>query len=84
MVLWVSGCTISCEGCQNPETWSFFAGKPFDDNAKRKLFELMEKPWVKGLTLSGGHPLEIYNMVDVYELTKEVKENMNVAKRIGL
>ena len=27
VVLWVSGCTLHCKGCQNPESWDFCAGK---------------------------------------------------------
>ena len=46
----------------------------FDDSAKQELFEALNKPYIKGLTLSGGHPLEPENAEVVYLLTKEVKE----------
>ena len=35
-VLWISGCSIHCKNCQNPESWDFNAGMPFDENAKQK------------------------------------------------
>lgn len=75
VVLWVGGCSLRCKGCHNPETWSFTSGKPFDENAKQELFEALNKPYIKGLTLSGGHPLEPQNVQAVLEILKEVKHN---------
>ena len=72
-VLWISGCSIHCKNCQNPESWDFNAGMPFDENAKQKLFKALNKPWVKGLTLSGGNPLAYENLPDVYQILKEIK-----------
>lgn len=72
-VLYVSGCSLHCKGCFNSETWDKNSGKPFDDDAKQELFESLNHSYVKGLTLTGGHPLEIYNLPDVVDLMKEVK-----------
>lgn len=74
VVLWVSGCSLHCKECHNPETWDFCAGKPFDDIAKKELFDALSKPWVKGITLSGGHPLEPENSGTVYELLREIRQ----------
>ncbi len=74
VVLWVSGCSLHCKGCHNPETWDFYSGKPFDDNAKQELFDALNKPWIKGITLSGGHPLEFENLQDIDTLIQEVRE----------
>jgi anaerobic ribonucleoside-triphosphate reductase activating protein len=65
---------MKCKNCFNPETWDFNAGKVFDEKAKQFLFEQLNKPYIKGLTLSGGHPLEYENLPDVYDIVKEVKE----------
>lgn len=73
VTLFVSGCTLHCKGCQNPQTWDFNAGKPFDDTAKQGLFEALDHPWIQGLTLSGGHPLEKENIECVLSLIKECK-----------
>lgn len=73
-VLYVSGCSLHCKGCFNSETWDENSGKLFDDDAKQELFESLNHPYVKGLTLTGGHPLEPYNLKDVVELMKEIKE----------
>lgn len=76
-VLWCAGCNIKCKNCFNPETWDFNAGKRFDDKAKQYLFEQLNKPYIKGLTLSGGHPLAYENLPDVYDVVKEVKEKFS-------
>ena len=72
-VLWVSGCTIRCEGCQNPESWDFNSGKLFDETAKQELFESLDKPYIQGLTISGGHPLEQQNIRACFELCIDIK-----------
>ena len=74
VVLWVSGCTCRCSGCQNPESWDFNAGKIFDETAKQELFNALNKPYIKGITISGGHPLENNNVEEIYLLIKEIKE----------
>lgn len=74
VVLWVSGCTCFCEGCQNPQTWPFDSGNPFDEKAKEELFAAIDKPYIQGITFSGGHPLEPENVNDVYDLILEIKE----------
>lgn len=75
VVLWVSGCTVSCPGCHTPWTHDFYRGQPFNEEAKAKIFECLEKPWVKGITVSGGHPLEVQNMLCVYELLSDIQES---------
>lgn len=72
VTLWVSGCIHHCKGCHNSETWDFNSGRAFTDEDKTKLFEILDKPYIKGLTLSGGDPLCSYN--DILNLVKEVKE----------
>ena len=42
VVLWVSGCNHCCEDCQNPVTWDSNGGIPFDEAAKKELFEELE------------------------------------------
>ena len=74
VVLWVSGCTLYCKNCQNPQTWGFNSGKPFDEAAKQELFESLNKPYIQGITFSGGHPLEPENIEEVISLAKEIKE----------
>ena len=73
-VLWVSGCTMNCKNCHNPQAQDFESGIKFDSCAMLELFENLEKPYISGLTLSGGHPLEAKNLPVVYNIVKCVKE----------
>ena len=73
VVLWCSGCRLCCKNCQNPLTWDFNSGKLFDDNARQELFDALDKSYIQGLTLSGGHPLEPENTSDVYSLLVAIK-----------
>ena len=75
VTLWVSGCKIHCNNCQNPQTWEFDSGKLFDYNAKQELLNALNKTYIQGITFSGGHPLEYENLPDVYDIIKEIKDH---------
>lgn len=72
VVLWIQGCRHHCKGCHNPETWDFKGGNEFTDEVKEKLIKTINLPYIKGLTLSGGDPLDSYD--DVVKLLAEVRE----------
>lgn len=74
VVLWVSGCSLHCKNCQNPQSWSFDSGNPFNEEAKKELFEALNKSYIQGITFSGGHPLEDNNLGEVYNLITEIKD----------
>ena len=76
VVLWCSGCSLHCEECHNPETWDFAGGKPFDNAARQELFEALDKPYIKGITFSGGHPLEPQNINTVNSLISDIKQQL--------
>ena len=74
VVLWVAGCSHCCKECQNPVTWDPNGGLPFDEAARQELFEQLEKPYISGITFSGGDPLYYGNVKDVTALAKEIRE----------
>lgn len=74
VVLWISGCSHNCYGCQNHETWDYKSGIPFDELAKQELFEQLDKNYISGITFSGGDPLNFHNAVEVLQLCVEIKE----------
>ena len=76
VVLWVSGCTHCCDGCQNPETWEISSGIEFDKAAYDELFTALEPDYISGITFSGGDPLHPFNKEEVLKLAKEIKEKM--------
>ena len=82
VTLWVSGCSHHCKGCQNKETWDKKSGRVFSKEDKDKLFEILSKPYIKGLTLSGGDPLDSFN--EVLQLVKEIRDTFGSTKDIWL
>ena len=74
--LFVSGCSRNCKGCFNKEAQDPEFGKPFDEEAKQKIFSELKHDWCKGLSLLGGEPLSKLsdNRVQVIAFAKEVKE----------
>lgn len=75
VTLFLSGCTHHCPNCHNPETWDENSGIPFDSKAKQELYEELAKPYVDGITLSGGDPLAPFNREETLLLIKDIKEN---------
>ncbi len=73
-VLWVSGCTHHCIDCQNPETWDINSGIPFDEDAKKELFNAINHDYIDGLTLSGGDPLHPFLVAEISDLVYEFKK----------
>lgn len=82
VVLWLSGCSHKCKGCQNPQTWNANSGIPFDESAKEELFKELDKDYISGLTLSGGDPLFESNLDGVLELVAEVNKQYNSSQYI--
>ncbi len=74
VVLWVAGCSHCCKECQNPMTWDPNGGLPFDETAKKEIFDQLDKSYISGLTFSGGDPLHSANRDGVLALAKEIRE----------
>ena len=75
VTLFVSGCSLHCKNCQNPQTWDKDDGILFDEKAKQEIFDELKKDYISGITLSGGHPIEPYNILEITNLCKEIKTN---------
>lgn len=82
VVLWVAGCSHHCDGCHNQITWSINSGLPFTSEVKTELFEALAKPYIKGLTLSGGDPFHVENRNVVRQLLREVKKTFGPEKDV--
>lgn len=70
--LWIAGCTHHCPHCHNKKTWDFMSGKLFTNETKEELLKILSLPYIDGLTLSGGDPIDSYD--DVLALVKEIKQ----------
>ena len=74
VVLWLSGCSHHCPGCQNPETHDPAGGRHFGNAAFRQLLHALSNPWIDGLTLSGGDPFYHGNLAAVRSLLSEIRK----------
>ncbi len=72
--LFVSGCTHHCHNCFNEVTWDFHYGQPFDDEVAEKIMAYLKPPYIAGLTLIGGEPMEPANQRALLPFVKKVKE----------
>lgn len=73
VTLFVSGCRNHCKGCFNPETWNFDFGQPYTEITENEIIEACKKPYIAGLTILGGEPMEQENQADVYKLINRFK-----------
>lgn len=71
--MFVQGCRFHCKNCFNPETWSFNGGKEWTQETKDKFLELVDKPYIKRVSILGGEPLVEENIDDVVDLMKTIK-----------
>ena len=72
--VFVSGCNHHCKNCFNEEAWDFNYGKEFTEAEIDKIIMEMDHPYVSGLSLLGGEPLEHINQQGLLPLVKRVKE----------
>nr|DAO40886.1 MAG TPA: anaerobic ribonucleoside-triphosphate reductase activating protein [Herelleviridae sp.] len=82
VALYVSGCKHKCEGCHNVKTWAFDAGKEFTQEVEDILFDRLSKPYIKGLTLTGGDPL--FSADEILGVVKIFRERFGNTKDIWL
>lgn len=75
VTLFVSGCNHHCLECQNPQTWGFDSGIPFDEEALNEIGEELTKSYIDGITFSGGDPLAPENAKKVLEVINWIKDN---------
>lgn len=72
--LFVSGCTHRCKNCFNEIAWDFSYGEPFTKEIEDKIIRELSSPFISGLSLLGGEPLEPENQRALYPFVKRVKE----------
>ena len=73
VALFVQGCHFHCYNCFNTETWDFNGGKEWNEDIKEKFLKLIDKPYIKRVTILGGEPLADENLEAVLSLTKEIR-----------
>ena len=56
--IFFQGCTHHCKGCFNESTWDFNGGRYFTKEIQDKFIEACKKPYISGISLLGGEPLQ--------------------------
>ena len=76
VTLWIPGCTHNCPGCHNAWTANYDIGKEFDNEAKELIYKELSKPYIDGLTISGGDPLDqnLGTLADLREFLVKIKD----------
>ena len=76
VTLWIPGCTHKCPGCHNAWTADYNQGKEFTIDSFEEICSILDKPYIKGLTISGGDPLDQNDEVlaDLCQLVFDIKE----------
>lgn len=72
--LFVSGCRHHCKGCFNPETWNFDYGQEFTSDTEDQLIKMLDRDYIKGLSLLGGEPFEVENQHALAPFLKKVRQ----------
>ena len=76
VALFVSGCRNHCEGCFNPETWSFDYGEKYTSEVEEELMKLLRREYVDYFSILGGDPFEPENKVTILSIVKRVKDEL--------
>lgn len=71
--LFVQGCPFHCKNCFNSETWDFNGGKELTEKTKNKFMELIDRPYIRRISILGGEPLAEQNLDEVLSLIKEIR-----------
>ncbi len=74
--LFVSGCTHHCQNCFNEMTWDFHYGQPYTQETEDRIVESLMPPYIKGLTILGGEPMEHVNQQGILPLILRVREQL--------
>ena len=74
--VWVQGCPFHCDGCHNPQTWSFGTGIEVEEDAfiEEVIAAIGQNGIKRNLSLLGGEPLCQQNYVFVKKLINDVKK----------
>ena len=75
VTIWIPGCTHKCHGCHNAWTANYNQGEDFTIDDFNKLCSVLDKPYIKGLTISGGDPLDQDDatLIDLCQLVFDIK-----------
>ena len=74
--LFVSGCTLMCEGCFNDAAKNFKHGTEYTQEFEDRIMRDLAQEGIAGLSLLGGDPIEPKNIETVYRLCQRVRKEL--------
>ncbi len=74
-VLWLSQCSHGCKGCFNKSSWKK-GGTKVTEEFILQILEDLDKPFISGITFSGGDPLHKNNYQGVINLCRRIKKEL--------
>ena len=74
--IFFSGCKHGCNGCHSKETWDFNYGTPYTQDTENEIISLLNRDYIRGLSLLGGEPMEPQNQAVIVNLIKRVKQEL--------
>lgn len=81
--LFVTGCHFNCKNCFNKEYQDFNYGNLVDsERLSYRLAEYLNKPYIQGLTILGGEPME--HPVELYDMLKNFKAILEEPKDVWI
>ena len=86
VALFVQGCPFNphCYNCFNPDTWDFNGGKEWTLEIKDKFLELIDRPYIKRVSILGGEALADQNLDEIFDLISDIKRRFSDTKTIWL
>jgi len=71
--IYVQGCHFRCPGCFNSEAWDFNGGKKWTNEIEDEFLELINRPYIKRVSILGGEPFSDENVGRVHRIVDRIK-----------
>ena len=80
IALFVQGCDFHCFNCFNSDTWDFTKGKNWNKEQQDGLLFLLNREYIRRVSILGGEPLHDNNVDDVIYLLEKIREDFPTKK----
>jgi anaerobic ribonucleoside-triphosphate reductase activating protein len=71
--IFVQGCHFHCKNCFNQSTWDFNGGKEWTEDKENIFFELIDRPYIKRVSILGGEPLADENVNCILRICNKIR-----------
>jgi anaerobic ribonucleoside-triphosphate reductase activating protein len=76
VAIYVSGCSVGCEGCHNAVAWDYKYGERFTKDHMEKIITSLKGDVIEGFSILGGEPLDKRNREDVFAMIEFVRQEV--------